>query len=355
MDDINYELPQMKYPEQKGLVSIIIPIYNTKETYFRECLDSILAQTFTNWEAILVNDGSTNNIEKIVDEYVEKDSRFIVIHKKNEGTLLARKTGLENSKGEFIANIDHDDTYGLYFLEKMYAKITEIDADFVWCRCQIDEKGATYYVSDYKWNADISENIATLISRQKGANWILWNKLIKREIYVKVEFPDIYLIAGEDPIQMFQIACYSKSAIFVPENLYFHRPAGFASAMESFTVIESVFYINKILKKIFDDAIPQNVKKALSLCMKLVACSYFSLDKKQREKFKDEVESFLPEFIKHEKKLNLKICLLLASKGIEFPLKLREYMRTKVYLPIKKWKSMEKTSISPNFSRRKIT
>jgi glycosyltransferase involved in cell wall biosynthesis len=86
------------------MISIIVPIYNN-EINLKEYLDSILSQTFTNWEAILVNDGSTDNTGKIIDEYAKKDSRFIAIHKQNEGTLLARKSGFENSKGNFIANI----------------------------------------------------------------------------------------------------------------------------------------------------------------------------------------------------------------------------------------------------------
>jgi glycosyltransferase involved in cell wall biosynthesis len=106
-----FSLPIMKYSEQKELISIIVPICNTKKIHLKECLDSILVQTFSNWKAILVNDGSTDDTRETIDEYTKRDSRFIAIHKQNEGTLLSRKVGLENSKGEFVANIDHDDTY----------------------------------------------------------------------------------------------------------------------------------------------------------------------------------------------------------------------------------------------------
>jgi glycosyltransferase involved in cell wall biosynthesis len=324
----------MKYPEQKGLISIIVPIYNTKELYLRECLDSVLAQTFANWEAILVNDGSTDGTEKIIEEYIEKDSRFIAIHKQNEGTLLARKTGLENSRGEFIANLDHDDAYNPQFLEKMYAKITETNADFVWCKCQVTDKKSAYYMSDYEWNVDVSENIKAIIPGQEGANWILWNKLIKRNIYAKVKFPDVYLIAGEDPIQMFQIACHSKSAVFIPRNFYFHRLTGFTLATSPLSWLEAFFYVNEILKKLFNGIIPQNVKNIFYVWAKPTAYNYFLLGKKEREKFRSELEPLFPKLIKHEKKLNLRICLFLASKGIEFPFRLRETIRKKLYMKI---------------------
>jgi len=135
----NFNHPRMKYSQQDGLISVIVPIYNS-ERYLNKCLDSILAQTFENWEAILVNDGSTDSSGLIVDEYVKNDSRFIAVHKKNEGTLLARKTGLENSKGEFIANIDNDDYYDPDFLKKMYDEISEDELKFLFNNYIIREK-----------------------------------------------------------------------------------------------------------------------------------------------------------------------------------------------------------------------
>jgi glycosyltransferase involved in cell wall biosynthesis len=307
----NYELPQMKYAEQKGLVSVIVPIYNN-EIYLRECLDSVLSQTFTNWEAVLVDDGSTDNTGKIVDEYAEKDSRFIAIHKQNEGTLLARKTGLENSKGEFIANLDHDDVYNPLFLEKMHAKITETNADFAWCRCD-----------DCKWNADASENIAMILTRSQGIDrYYMWDKLIKREIYAKVLFPNENIISYEDPIQMIQIAYHSKSFSFILENLYFHRGGGQGSVVSLDLYVKVIVVIKEILENLFSGIIPKNVRDIFYCKMmtdKNVVYRYFLLDENQRQKFRSKLQPFLFKFIKWESKLYFKICLFLAGCGIEFP------------------------------------
>jgi len=313
------------------MISIIVPIYNTDEVYLRECLNSILAQTFTDWEAILIDDGSTDNTGKIIDEYAEKDSRFVAIHKKNEGTLLARKTGLENSRGEFIANLDHDDTYNPQFLEKMYAKITETNADFVYCKCQVtDKKYYSYYVRDYKWSSELSENVAMMLTPCSGTSNLTWNKLIRRSIYEKVNFPNVHLTIGEDPIQMVQVAYHSKSAAYVSENLYFHRLDSGLTSSTSLTSgkikksIYAVLILNKVLENMFYNIIPQNVKIAFYRLCKFVPYIYFLLDKKARTEFKKELEPLLPKFIKYEKSLNLKVCLLLANKGIEFPFMLRE-------------------------------
>ena len=325
---INYELPQMKYPEQKGLISIIVPIYNTGSK-LRECVNSILAQTFTNWEAILVDDGSTDNTVEIVDEYAKKDSRFIAIHKQNQGTLLARKTGLENSKGEFIANIDHDDKYNPQFLEKMYRKITETNADFIYCKCQVTNENPAFLAFDCKLTTDASENVAIMLSYQ-GPSFSTWNKLIKRKIYAKVRFPDVNLIIGEDPVQILQVAYHSKSIAFVPENLYHHTFFGATVGINSDPIrwIKATVFIKKTIENLFDGIIPCNLKNAFYCRVSsFAAYNYFLLDKKTRIQFRDEIEPMLPKLMKMERKLNVRICLFLASKGIEFPLKLRNNIR----------------------------
>jgi glycosyltransferase involved in cell wall biosynthesis len=92
------------------LISIIIPVYNV-DNYIRECLDSVLSQTFTDYECILIDDGSQDNCPAICDEYAEKDFRFIVIHKKNSGQSDARNEGIKAAKGEYIVFLDADDLF----------------------------------------------------------------------------------------------------------------------------------------------------------------------------------------------------------------------------------------------------
>ena len=89
-------------------LSVIVPVYNT-EKYLRECIDSILAQTFTDFELILVDDGSTDSSGAICDEYAEKDSRIQVIHQQNGGATLARRSGVRCARGEYITFVDSDD------------------------------------------------------------------------------------------------------------------------------------------------------------------------------------------------------------------------------------------------------
>lgn len=107
-------------------ISIIIPIYNT-EKYLRRCLDSIVAQTYKDFECIIVDDGSTDGSGKICDEYVAKDNRFKVFHKKNGGVSSARNLGLDNAKGEYIAFCDADDYVKENWLSEFILRIPICD------------------------------------------------------------------------------------------------------------------------------------------------------------------------------------------------------------------------------------
>lgn len=101
------------------LISIIVPIYNV-ENYLQECLESILKQTYKNFEVLLVDDGSTDNSANICKLYVEKDKRFKYFFKENGGLSSARNFGISNSKGEFLSFVDSDDIISNDFLETLY-------------------------------------------------------------------------------------------------------------------------------------------------------------------------------------------------------------------------------------------
>ena len=105
-------------------ISIIVPVYNT-EKYLRRCVDSILAQTFTDFELLLINDGSTDSSGAICDEYTQKDSRVRVFHKENGGVSSACNLGLDNARGEWITFEDSDDTLPVNALEDIYRNDSE--------------------------------------------------------------------------------------------------------------------------------------------------------------------------------------------------------------------------------------
>ena len=113
---------------EKELISIIVPIYNV-EKYLRQCLDSILNQTYQNFECLLINDGSLDNSADICREYVSKDSRFKYFEKENGGVSSARNLGIECSRGEYITFIDSDDWVDYDYLEVLYNSLVDERAD----------------------------------------------------------------------------------------------------------------------------------------------------------------------------------------------------------------------------------
>jgi len=326
-----FELAVLKYPEEtKDLISIIIPIYNTKELYLREALDSVADQTFDNWEAILVDDGSTDEtIKKICTEYAEKDSRFKYIRKNNEGALLARKTGLENSRGEFIACLDGDDAYHPQFLKKMFTKIKDGNNDFVWCNYEdlagkIKFSMGTVGAEDCRFSENSLENCRNIGKFLTN----LWNKLVKRSIWAKILFLQANCICGTDTPKVLQIIYYSKKAEFIPDRLYLYRFSSVSSVTfsDSLKQLRTVQYTTHIIvvyllmKRFFgtDEA-------ELFLASRNEFRNYFLLSKKAIIFHKIEyVANFVPAFLRGLKKTKnisffKKIVLILACKGCPLP------------------------------------
>ena len=130
---------------QNPLVSIIVPIYKV-EPYLRRCLDSIVNQTYTNLEIILVDDGSPDGCPQICDEYAAKDKRIIVIHKENGGLSSARNAGLKIASGAFISFVDSDDWVNDHYIETLYLAQNKFNADLVIAVSETTKKDIIKYL-----------------------------------------------------------------------------------------------------------------------------------------------------------------------------------------------------------------
>ncbi|NDV47427.1 glycosyltransferase family 2 protein [Paludibacter sp. 221] len=116
---------------QKGLVSIITPLYNG-EKYVSQTIESVLAQTYTDWEMIVINDGSKDSSEKIVEEYTKKDNRIKLFSQPNGGSASARNNGIRRAQGQYIALLDADDVWEPFFLESQLTLMKEKNALLVY-------------------------------------------------------------------------------------------------------------------------------------------------------------------------------------------------------------------------------
>lgn len=157
-------------------ISVIVPIYNS-EKYLRRCINSILCQTYSNLEIILINDGSTDNSKAICEEYVHKDSRIKFISKKNTGVSDTRNIGIEKSTGKYIGFVDSDDVIKKNMFEILYTNITKYNADL--SACEINIKNKKY---DNSKKVISNNRFLKFMLEENGPQGYLWNKLYKKSI-----------------------------------------------------------------------------------------------------------------------------------------------------------------------------
>lgn len=199
-------------------ISIIVPVYKA-EPYLHRCVDSILAQTFTDWELILVDDGSPDQSGKICDEYAKKDQRVKVIHKVNGGVSSARQKGLDEARGEYTIHADPDDWAEPNMLEELYNEASKKEADMVMCD----------FICEYKSGGvickqEIKSSHADDIKKKMFAQQLhgsCWNKLIRRECYDKynIRFPK-NIIRWEDLYVVCSLLMHPIRVAYLPKAFY---------------------------------------------------------------------------------------------------------------------------------------
>lgn len=207
-------------------ISIIVPVYQV-EKYIRQCIDSILAQTFTDFELILVDDGSKDNSGKICDEYAEKDKRIRVIHKENDGLSDARNKGLDNASGNYFMFVDSDDYIAPNMAECLYKKISEAKADIAACNYRyVFEDGKKDFSTENK--AEVINANEIFYNRKNERNYGFWtiacNKLYKREKFKSLRFR--FGKYHEDEFWANDIYQMDIKAVTVSESLYYYRQRG---------------------------------------------------------------------------------------------------------------------------------
>lgn len=201
-------------------LSIIVPVYKV-EPYLRRCLDSILAQTFRDFELILIDDGSPDNCGAICDEYAAKDSRIIVIHQKNQGVSAARNAGLDIARGTYLGFVDSDDWIEPEMYETMLATAREKNVDVVVCGIRhCDTDGKTVFeellTEEYFAAADLRNTIYDMPNRLGGC---IWNKVYNRDKIKKVRYRNAVGMA-EDRLYLFDVFKCCTSAYKVKNCLY---------------------------------------------------------------------------------------------------------------------------------------
>lgn len=172
----------------KDLISVIVPVYNVKD-YIKECLDSIINQTYKNIEIIIVDDGSTDSSGKICDEYAKKDKRIQVIHQPNSGLAASRNNGISLSRGKYLSFIDSDDIIHSQMIELLHKELINNNCDISICKFQLFRD--KYTEKNENYNIEIMNQTEFLkkLMIDKKITSHAWNKLYRKAIFKGTNYP----------------------------------------------------------------------------------------------------------------------------------------------------------------------
>ncbi|MCQ5146274.1 glycosyltransferase family 2 protein [Enterocloster bolteae] len=211
-------------------ISIVLPIYNV-EKYLDECVQSVLNQSYANFELILVDDGSTDGSQMLCEQYKKKDKRIVVIHQKNGGLSSARNTGIKCAHGKYITLIDSDDYVAYDYIEKLYDAIVENSADISMCDFQKVAEGSKlkeikipYQIKNKHLIFDKEETIKEVYNEKfHGIDFVSWAKMYKLELFRtnSIYFPEGKL--HEDAFTTYKLFYLSEKIAYIDEPLYFYR------------------------------------------------------------------------------------------------------------------------------------
>ena len=222
------------------LVSIVVPVYNS-ENYIQKCIDSVLTQTYSNIELVIVNDGSTDHTEEICNLYVNTDERVRVIHKKNEGVSAARNRGIKEARGVFICFLDSDDWLSPEIIHTAVNKFREGSLN-MWGATEFLPNSLTKHDSIVAQNLTREELVANAIYRIPNDEYELgnyfravWGKLFEKKIIDEfdIKFPE-NLYMGEDAVFLVNYLAHVSGVNVVADNGYNYNRMNEVSATRKY-------------------------------------------------------------------------------------------------------------------------
>lgn len=212
-------------------ISVIIPVFNV-EKKLNKCLDSLLVQTFVDFEVILVDDGSSDSSGSICDKYAQKDDRFVVIHQENKGVSSARNNAIAHSKGKYITFVDSDDYVACEFLEVLYNNIVSNNSDIAMCNFYQIQESKSVMLMEHGFvegtcfgRADIEKTLYenVFLNINTTGYFCLWNKIFRRELIKSNNIVmDTEMSFGEDMLFFMLCLRYCNSISFTEKPLYYY-------------------------------------------------------------------------------------------------------------------------------------
>lgn len=244
-------------------ISVIVPVYQAERTLC-SCIDSILSQTYTDFELILVDDGSLDNSGMICDKYAARDMRVRVLHKENEGVSAARNSGLEVARGEYIAFVDSDDHIDAQCLEKLICA----NADLSICGCYItsEQNETSIYIQPESNTYHVSPDQIAYLFDNHLLKYV-WGKLFRRAIVEENHLRfNAHMHLGEDTVFAVQYVLLCNSIVTMSDALYYYIKYPSNTLTKKLTpqtvisndlrdqILDQIFRVNGIQSRLFSSA-----------------------------------------------------------------------------------------------------
>lgn len=218
-------------------ISVVVPVYRA-EDFLAECIESILAQTFPDFELILVNDGSPDNSGAICWEYAEKDSRIRCLEQENQGQAAARNYGLSVSTGEWICFVDSDDVIHPQMLEILFQGAMELDTPISMCRyvegAEMPEGFLRSRTPVFHRLSMAEESLVALYDREEYPGWVACTKLVRREIVEGYPFTPGRVFEDNEAVSRW--IYQAKVLASTEEELYYYRTNGDSTTKSGFSL-----------------------------------------------------------------------------------------------------------------------
>lgn len=237
---------------QQVEISCVVPVYNG-EQFLSRCVDSILDQSFENFELILIDDGSTDSSWAICEKYAKKDNRVRTIRKENQGVSATRNCGLKNAAGHYICFIDCDDWVEKDYLSILHQSIVSFDGDCARCN-HVEHFPNRLENKHYLPESDRNGNLNRLMVDELPG--MIWCRLIRRNFLLENDiYFDESIGFGEDTIFVSRIYLATEKIVSVEDELYHYNRSNESSAIGKMNIEKERFFVasNKALERLFSD------------------------------------------------------------------------------------------------------
>ena len=292
-----------------SVVSVIVPVYNA-EKYLENCIESIINQSMREIEIILVNDGSTDDSEKICKQYERKDARVRYIEQKNQGVSVARNKGKDIATGEYILFIDADDEMDLTMIEKLYSDIQKYNGDIAVCKIQkikSKDEVENITVEDISVCSMVQEDALKSYFTESKLEIGVWNKLFKKSVIENVNYY-VGRRMNEDKFFAFESILNAQVITYRNEGLYYYYERNNSVTKQKFDEkwFDNIFFAEKIYEIIIKNK-PNLEREARH---QLIMTKYYlllAMKRKQADRcYKEQYEKVIDD-IKQTKINDLKI------------------------------------------------